>query len=81
MKDHTNSNGLVHGDIPAGDPCPWHDSCHAFNEGCPSPENLKPHPFSCALARLHSIILNGPDGEKFRREVLKPRQQRNPNES
>lgn len=56
--DHTNTNGLVHGDIPAGKPCPFHATCPRLDERCPTPEKLKPHPFSCGLARLHSIILN-----------------------
>lgn len=54
--DHCNSNGLVHGNIPAGKPCPFIGDCGYRNEGCPSESALKPHPFSCGAARLHSMI-------------------------
>lgn len=56
--DHTNTNGLVHGDIPADTACPFWTECPYLVERCPTPKNLKPHPYSCAAARLQSIILN-----------------------
>lgn len=52
-------NGLVDGNIPAGKPCPWWGNCSMKVEGCPSDKNLKPRAFSCALARLNSIIDSG----------------------
>lgn len=53
---YTNSNGLVDGNIPAGSPCPFVEGCGMKNERCPTEGNVKPHAFSCALARLNSLI-------------------------
>ena len=53
--DHTNANGLVGGDIPAGQPCPFLSECNLRMDRCPSPENLLPHGFSCGCARAISI--------------------------
>lgn len=48
-------NGLVDGNIPAGKPCPFLSRCRRFDDRCPSPENPRPVPFSCACARAFSI--------------------------
>jgi len=53
--DHTNANGLVDGDIPAGRPCPFLSECGLRMDRCPSPTNLKLHGFSCGCARAFSI--------------------------
>jgi hypothetical protein len=71
--DHTNTNGLVNGDIPANQPCPFHTTCPMIFERCPTPENLNPHPFSCACARMQSIILNGQ-----KRDAARAMNQQNP---
>ena len=57
-KDHTNSNGLVNGRIPAGKPCPFETECKLKMERCPTKDSLKTVDFSCAAARAHSIIKN-----------------------
>ena len=56
---YTNSNGLVNGNIPAGQPCPFAAECGRKNEHCPVPGKVKPNDFSCALARLNSLIADG----------------------
>lgn len=53
---YLNENGLVDGNIPAGKPCPWWGKCSMKVERCPSTTSLKPHAYSCALARLNSTI-------------------------
>jgi hypothetical protein len=53
---YTNDHGLVGGNIPAGQPCPFLDACKLRFERCPTPENLKTVPFSCAAARLHALV-------------------------
>jgi hypothetical protein len=56
-----NANGLVNGNIPAETECPFWDSCGRRGENCPSEANgnLRPHSFSCALARLTSLVKLG----------------------
>jgi len=51
-----DTNGLVRGRIPAGNPCPFLAECQWKVEGCPTPSNLKPGPYSCAAARMHSTV-------------------------
>lgn len=53
--DHTNTNGLVDGLIPAGKPCPWALQCRMRMDRCPTKEKLREVDFSCAAARLFSI--------------------------
>lgn len=55
MEDFRNSNGLVEGKIPVGDPCPFFDKCGHSGLNCPTQENPKTVPFSCGLARGWSI--------------------------
>jgi hypothetical protein len=57
MLDFLNANGLVDGLIPIGDPCPFHETCAYKTGNCPTEDNPKQNPFSCGLARLHSILL------------------------
>lgn len=54
---YLNTNGLVDGNIPANKPCPFYAECKRKTGYCPSETNLLAHTFSCALARLNSIIL------------------------
>jgi hypothetical protein len=59
--DWCNSNGLVDGLIPAGEPCPFWDECGRRTDNCPSHQNgniRMNHGFSCALARLTSLVKN-----------------------
>lgn len=53
---YLNENGLVDGNIPAGQPCPWWSKCSMKVERCPSEKNPKKVDYSCALARLNSTI-------------------------
>lgn len=53
---YLNSNGLEDGNIPAGQPCPFWESCKMRTDNCPSQSQPKPRAFSCALARLNSMI-------------------------
>jgi hypothetical protein len=57
--NYTNLNGLVDGNIPAGQPCPFIGQCTMKNERCPTEGNVKPCAYSCALARLHSVLAEG----------------------
>jgi hypothetical protein len=64
--NYTNSNGLVDGNIPAGQACPFVGECVMKNERCPTEGNVKQCAYSCALARLHSVIAEGKKkGEKL----------------
>jgi hypothetical protein len=67
---YLNSNGLVDGNIPAGSACPFIGNCQMKNERCPSEEKVKPHTFSCALARLNSMIKKS-DSEGVNLPLLK----------
>lgn len=58
MGDHLNTNGLVDGNIPAGQSCPFVERCSARTTRCPVDNDTLPWPFSCAAARAHSIGLN-----------------------
>jgi len=61
--DHCNTNGLVDGNIPARDPCPFLSECRFKVDGCPgSTHGLKDGPFSCGAARLLSMV-RGSDQE------------------
>lgn len=51
-----DENGLVGGNIPAGNACPWWKGCSMQTERCPSEEKPKTNDYSCALARLNSTI-------------------------
>lgn len=53
---YLDENGLVDGKIPAGSACPWHETCDLKMDRCPSKEKPKENAFSCALARLNSMI-------------------------
>lgn len=64
--NYTNSNGLVDGNIPAGQACPFAGECTMKNERCPTEGNVKRCAYSCALARLHSVLAEGKKrGEKL----------------
>jgi hypothetical protein len=56
MIGYLNANGLVDGNIPAGQACPFAGECNRIMERCPTEDNLKAVAFSCALARLNSLI-------------------------
>lgn len=47
---------LVQGNIPAGQPCPFENTCKMRVERCPTSHNLKDIDFSCAAARLQDMI-------------------------
>lgn len=51
------SLGLVDGDIPKGQACPFLDKCGFKTENCPTQEkpNLE-HNYSCAAARLWATV-------------------------
>lgn len=57
MSKSLNSNGLVNGNIPKGQPCPFHVNCKMGNERCPVEGNTKEVDFSCAAARAHSMVV------------------------
>jgi hypothetical protein len=58
MSNFTNSNGLVNGCIPKGQPCPFLDKCECKNDRCPTVENPNlTFNFSCAVARAFSITI------------------------
>lgn len=54
-EDHTNSNGLVDGNIPAGQACPFVDNCTMKKDICPTKEKVNENPISCGAARIHSL--------------------------
>jgi hypothetical protein len=54
--DHTNRNGLVNGNIPAGKPCPFLSSCKKKHDLCPTEEKLRGLPFDCREAKMHSFV-------------------------
>jgi hypothetical protein len=58
MLNHSNSNGLEKGRIPAHKECPFWDECGRRDSNCPSQanQNLRTHPFSCGLARGWSMV-------------------------
>jgi hypothetical protein len=56
-----DANGLVGGDIPANTPCPFRVGCPRRDARCPDNANLRPHPYSCAAARLQSMIKMNPE--------------------
>ena len=51
-----DSNGLVDGKIPAGTGCHMATSCKMREERCPTDDKPLEWPFSCALARLGSMV-------------------------
>lgn len=58
--NYYNANGLVDGNIPEGEECPFLGDCTHRTNNCPSKElgNVRVgHGFSCALARLRSLLL------------------------
>lgn len=54
-------SNLVDGNIPAGEPCLYLDDCKLRNDNCPSANNLKQRPFSCAAARAHAMMEERPN--------------------
>jgi len=56
---YTNTNGLVDGCIPEGQPCPFAGDCKMKTDNCPVEGRVKANKFSCALARLNSLISEG----------------------
>jgi hypothetical protein len=61
---HWNTNGLVDGNIPPGQPCPFLAKCGLKDERCPGHEGgFKLWPFSCAAARGWSMCANDERGE------------------
>jgi hypothetical protein len=53
---YLNENGLVRGRIPPKTPCPFHKECGRKTDNCPSKQRTKENEFSCAAARLFSLI-------------------------
>lgn len=64
MSDHLNTNGLVHGKIPAGEMCGFLDRCKSPTDFCPIPGRLNPNNFSCGLARFLSLVEENEKDEK-----------------
>jgi hypothetical protein len=60
--EENNSNGLIGGNIPAGNSCPFLSECSLRNERCPSAENIKTNDFSCAAARMFSTCKTNKQG-------------------
>lgn len=58
IADHENTNGLVDGNIPKGDACPFISFCPEKRENCPTVERPKGVNFSCGLARFISMVKN-----------------------
>ena len=61
--NYCNTNGLVDGNIPKGQPCPFLSKCGLKNERCPTkekPNNL--YDYSCAAARAWSLCQEQPNG-------------------
>ena len=57
MSKYLDTNGLVKGLIPAGQPCPFLSKCNFKVHTCPGVDGkMKPNNFSCAAARLHSMV-------------------------
>lgn len=54
--DPNDRNGLVDGNIPAGQVCPFLEKCAMKFDRCPTKESLKPVDFSCAAARGFSYL-------------------------
>lgn len=55
MFDYLNANGLVNGEIPEGQPCPFASECAMCHHRCPTAERPRPFNFSCGLARFYSM--------------------------
>ena len=57
LTPHLQTNGLVDGLIPKGQPCPFLKACGLVNESCPTAENPNhKYNYSCAAARAHSMM-------------------------
>lgn len=57
MSKYLDANGLVKGLIPAGQACPFLSKCNFKVHTCPGVEGkMKANNFSCAAARLHSMV-------------------------
>jgi len=56
--DWLNNCGLVNGNIPAGNECPFLKECEMLTDNCPSVArgNIRKHSFSCACARAFALI-------------------------
>lgn len=62
---YINANGLIGGKVPAGKPCPFAAECSMINNHCPTDDELKDAPYSCATARMHSLLKEEPrDSER-----------------
>jgi hypothetical protein len=57
---YLNQNGLEDGNIPKGKACPFLQECGLRNDRCPTQENPKPVNYSCAGARLFSLVREKP---------------------
>lgn len=68
---HYNSNGLVNGLIPAGEPCPFAAKCGLIMDRCPVEGKVKSHAFSCAAARGFSLCMLHPN-EMLYKIIAKP---------
>ena len=58
MIEHWNTNGLVDGLIPIGEPCPFLAKCGLKDDRCPTKEKPKLVAYSCAAARGWSMCEN-----------------------
>jgi hypothetical protein len=55
-----DSNGLVAGKIPTGTACHMAKTCNRIAPMCPTEEKPREVDFSCALARLGSLVKLSP---------------------
>jgi len=62
---YINANGLVEGKVPAGKACPFIAECSMLNDQCPTDDEPTSEPYSCATARMHSLLKEEPrDSER-----------------
>lgn len=61
--DHNNANGLIDGGIPEDKACPWINNCAMRVQTCPTERTAHPTPYSCGLARFHSLMIEADNGK------------------
>jgi hypothetical protein len=80
MTEYRDSNGLVQGMIPAGQPCPFLSRCKFKVHTCPGVDGkTKGNHFSCAAARAFSLITEAEkvepgSGRRLQMVVEKPKE-------
>lgn len=61
--NHENTHGLTDGKIPSGKACPWINNCALRVQTCPTERTAHPTPYSCGLARFHSLMMEADNGK------------------